>query len=120
MANEIVVLEQTRDAVFTCVFKYPFATPTQYTGGDGVARNVVPTPSAGLPALAAIVFTSAERAACDAGTLVFEVVAFTADPGLTTAQLTARVKQFYASKLADATAGYLARYAHVGALVSYP
>jgi hypothetical protein len=120
MANEIVVLEQTQDAVYTCVFKYPVTTPTKYTGGDGALHNVVPTPSAGLPPMAALVFTAAEKAACDAGTLVFETVTFSADTGLTALQLTARVKMLYASRLASATTNYQSRYVHIGALVSYP
>lgn len=120
MANEILVLEQTRDAVFTCVFKYAVPTPKQYTGGDAALHNVVPTPSAGLPPLAAALFTTAEKAALDLGTLVFEVVAFSADVGLTAPQLAARVKAFYASKFLDAQATYNQRYQYLGTLVSSP
>lgn len=119
MANEILVLEQGA-ATFTCVFKYAVATPKQYTGGDGALHNVVPTPSSALPAEAANCFTPAEKSALDAGTLVFEIVTFTPDPGLTGAQLTARVKAFYASKQADATTDYNRRYQYIGTLVSYP
>lgn len=114
MANEITVIEQA-GADLALVFLYPIATPLQVGGA-----NVVPTPSVGLPALAAVVFQSAEKAALDAGTAAFEVVSLTPDPALSPAQLLARAKVIYAAALAAFTSAYQLRYRWSGQRFTYP
>ena len=107
MANEIVALEQT-GAEIGVLFLFPVAAPHTIGGA-----NVVPTPSAGLPAVAVAALAGAELAALDAGTLAFTVHTFSRQ-GIAGAPLLAKVQALYALRLAEFTADYAARYALAG------
>ena len=114
MANEITALECSGEdqKSISVVFRYDIPTPKQVGGS-----NVVLTPSAGLPDLAARVFTQAEKDALDAGTAAFEVKDFFDKTGLTGPQLVTRVKAAYATANAAFQAAYTARYRFAGTRV---
>jgi hypothetical protein len=113
MADEILVLEGDRRERYRTLMLFPIATPAQ-AGGS----NVVPTPSAELDAATAALLTAPELAGLDGGTLAYRMVAMRRAPGLTAAQLATELRRVYAEQLADFTAEYATRYAHIGTRVS--
>lgn len=108
MANEITALEKSPDGTIAILFLYPIATP-KVVGG----QNVIPTPSAGLPPIAAAVLTAPEKAALDDGTSAFEVVSFQ-HQGIAGAVLLAKVRSLYASRLSAAATRYATQYQFAG------
>lgn len=110
MANEITALEGDGSGKYSLLFLYAIETPRTYDNAAGTPTNPVPTPSADLPALAADILTSAEKAALDGGTSMFEVVSIERAGGLSGAALLSRAQEVYASKKADALARYNATY----------
>jgi hypothetical protein len=111
MANEITVLEGNGAEVYSMLFLYPIAAP-KAINGTGV--NVVPTPSSGLPYVATVKLSQAEKDALDAGTSAFEVTTFSRIAGMTTPQLIGLAQALYAARLAEFTARYTERYRYVG------
>ena len=107
MANEIVALEEQNGEI-GALFLIPITTPKQVGG-----VNVVPTPSAGLPAIAAAVLTQGEKDALDAGTSLFVTRSFLRQ-GIAGAALLAKVQADYALAAAAENAAYNARYALAG------
>lgn len=107
MAQEIVALEENGGEI-SALFLIPITTPKQVGG-----VNVIPTPSAGLPAIAAAVLTQGEKDALDAGTSLFEIRSFRRQ-GISGAALLAKVQAVYALAAAEANAAYNTRYALAG------
>ena len=106
MAGEINVAG-TRGKVFDLVFLYPIAVPIV----DKDAANVVPTPSAGLPAVVAAELTT-EIAELDAGTMYWRRESFMADEGMTDPEILAKVQEMYAEREASYLAKYTEQYEH--------
>ena len=111
MANEITALERDGNGNLSVLLFYPIPVALRAQVGG---TNVVPTPSADLPDLAATVLDAAEKTQLDAGEAMFHVVRVGMDEGKTVAQTLADVRDKYASleqKLKDA---YVQRYEFVG------
>lgn len=118
MANEILALEGDGDRAYTLLFLFPIAAPVQVTPPGGSAQNVVPTPSATLPPLAALLLSAAEKNALDAGTLAWQLTTFAPEAGLTGGPLVARVRELYAAQRTAYQAAYQARYRYIGQRVT--
>jgi hypothetical protein len=108
MADEIMVLDGIREAPpdVPLLFIYPITTPLK----DKDNANVVPTPSANLPALAAAAATQGEKDALDAGTHMFVTKNVKFIKSLTVEEMKARAKEVYAGHLAKALADYTKKY----------
>ena len=91
MANEITVANVTNNK-FDLVFLFPIITPIQ----DIDAANVVPTPSASLPATVLSRLSGGEITALDDGTAMWERQNFTAPEGMLPAEILAKVQEMYA------------------------
>jgi hypothetical protein len=116
MANEIAILDRDKaSGTIRALFLYPVTTPVQVGGA-----NVVPTPSAGLPALGSLVLTTQERAALDNGTLVFELVSFAFNPDITPAQAATALKARWVTAQAAAAANYGVTYQFIGTRLTAP
>lgn len=109
MANEITVLQGDGGERYSFVFGFPIASPKQIGGS-----NIVVTPSADLPAIAATVFAQADKDALDAGTAAFEVASMSRDPSLTLADFKAAVQGYYARRQAAFNAAYASKYEYAG------
>ena len=113
MADEMLVLEGNRQGRYQVLMLFPVATPTR-AGGS----NVVPTPTAALPAEVAALLTPAERSGLDGGALAYRIVAMKKAAGITPAQLATELRRVYAQQLTDFNAEYATRYAHIATRVS--
>ena len=113
MADEMLMLEGNRQERYQVLTLFPVATPAQAGGA-----NVVPTPTAALPAEVAALITAAEQSGLDGGTLAYRVVAMKKAAGLTAAQLATELRRVYAQQLTDFNAENATRDAHIDTRVS--
>lgn len=114
MANEITALTGDGRGGYSMLLLFPITTPAQF---GTPAQNVVPTPSAALPPHADAILDATEKAALDAGTLAFRVVAFEKQ-GITGAALVTRVRQLYAAEQAAFNAWYQETFRHLGTRIN--
>jgi len=113
MANEIKVLEGSRDGLYQVLFLYPVPTPQTYTDGAGVQQTVVPTP-APTEGRVSEMLGPGERNALDAGDAAYEVVTYGPDPAVSNADNVAALRRLYADRKAAFDADYQARFRFLG------
>lgn len=112
MAQEIFV-EDVRKANkpgflrIDLVFFFPISAPAT----DATAVAAIPTPSSGLPTVAAREVDVAVKTALDNGTMMFITKNFIAPEGMSQANMLARARQIYAAEKAAAETKYAETYA---------
>ena len=105
MANEITVVGANgRDVQLLMLF--PVAVPAV----DSDDQAVVPTPSTGLPAVAAAKLDQTEKDALDDGSMVFKVYKMGCPAGMSAAALLAQAQANYAIAATAIAAEYGDRY----------
>lgn len=126
MANEIRVIEgdgqpdTASPPRYDLLFLYTITGVKQAGPPGGSNVNVVPTPSAGVPAAAKALLTAGEITALDGGTLAWERVTFTRDTALSNPQLIAAVQTMYTSRKTDFQRRYDSRYFYANVRVDAP
>jgi len=100
MANEITKLGGDGGINATLLFIYRNLTAITYQDSLAQTVTVIPTPSSDLPAMAANILTTAEKASLDTGVDAFELVSMPVIDAMTNVELLAAARALYLTKKA--------------------
>lgn len=114
MADEITKLDGDGKLKANMLFIYRNITPPTYKISGGGTQAVISTPSANLPAMAALILSAAEKAALDTGTDAFELVHIDVGDATSNIDVLAQARALYAKKKADFISELARKYKRAG------
>lgn len=111
MAKEIRLLSG-HGGKYSVLFLFPIGTPKTYEDGDGNTKTVVATPAP--EGEIGTLLSTAEKSACDDGTLAWTTVVYGPSDSQTNANHKDALRAKYAREKTKLAADYEAQYRHIG------